>query len=174
MKNWLKLAIGATTLAAFAVHAQTADERRTLRKPLEVEALSTLADELTAQFDADEARVAEYLRDNPQQLRSEVKNGIVHYLVRIDADGQPIFRADRSGVDAQKNRASGQLIKADSLYPGGSIGVNVTGTGMVAGVWEISAVRETHELFAGKAINQPGQSATAGIGNHAAHVTGTS
>ena len=177
MKNWLTLAIGATTLVAFATHAQTADERRALRKPLEVEALSTLADELTAQFDADEARVAEYLRDNPKQLRSEVKNGIVHYLVRIDDDGQPRFRVDRVGVgvgvEMQKNRESGLLIKADSLYPGGSVGVNITGTGMVAGVWEISAVRETHELFAGKAINQPGQSAAAGTGNHAAHVTGT-
>ena len=52
MKNWLKLAIGATTLAAFATQAQTAEERRTLRKPLEVEALSMLADDFQAKFDA--------------------------------------------------------------------------------------------------------------------------
>ena len=173
MKNWLKLAIGATTLAAFAAQAQTAEERHTLRKPLEAEALSMLADEFQAKFDADEVRVHQYLRDNPKQLRSEVKNGVAHYLVRIDDDGQPRFRVNKVNSESQKNRASGQLIKTDSLYPGGSIGVNITGTGMVAGVWEIDAVRQTHELFAGKAINQPGQFPTTGDGNHAAHVTGT-
>lgn len=177
MKNWLKLAIGATTLAALATHAQTMEERRTLRQPLEAEALSSLAEQFQAKFDADEARVAQYLLDNPKQLRAEVINGVTHYLVRIDADGQPMFRVDRVGVpvgvETQKNRESGLLIKADSLYPGGSLGVNITGTGMVAGVWEIDAVRQTHELFAGKAINQPGQFPTTGDGNHAAHVTGT-
>ena len=175
MKNWLKLAIGATTLAALATHAQTAEERRTLRQPLEAEALTTLAEQFQAKFDADEARVAQYLRDNPKQLRAEVINGITHYLVRIDADGQPMFRVTRADVDTQKNRASGQLIKADSLYPGGSVGANITGTGMVAGVWEPSGVRASHELFAGKAANQAGQVevASAGTRNHAAHVTGT-
>ena len=119
--------------------------------------------------------MAKYLLDNPSQLRSEVKNGVTHYLVRIDADGQPMFRVTRNDIDTQKNRASGQLIKADTLYPGGSVGVSITGTGMVAGVWEPSGVRASHELFAGKAANQTGQveGATAGDRNHAAHVTGT-
>ncbi len=52
MKNWFKLAIGATTLAAFAVNAQNIDERRGLRQSLDVDALSTLADELQTKFDA--------------------------------------------------------------------------------------------------------------------------
>ena len=173
MKNWLKFAIGATTLAAFTAQAQTHDERQKMRPTTETQALLTLAEELQAKFDADEIRVNQYLLDNPKQLRTEVKNGIVHYLVRIDDDGQPRFRINKAGVDTQKNRESGQLIKADSLYLGGSLGVNITGTGMVAGVWEIDAVRQTHELFAGKAINQPGQFPTTGDGNHAAHVTGT-
>ena len=173
MKNWLKLAIGATTLAAFAVNGQSLQDRRTLRQSVDTDALSSLAEQLQTKFDASEVRVAQYLADNPKQLRTEVKNGLVHYLARIDADGQPRFRVNKVNVDGQKNRASGQLIKADSLYPGGSLGVNITGTGMVAGVWEIDAVRQTHELFAGKAINQPGQFPTTGDGNHAAHVTGT-
>lgn len=149
MKNWLKLAIGATTLAAFAVNGQSLQDRRTLRQSVDTDALSSLAEQLQTKFDASEVRVAQYLADNPKQLRSEVKNGLVHYLARIDADGQPRFRVNKVNVDGQKNRASGQLIKADSLYPGGSLGVNITGTGMVAGVWEIDAVRQTHELFAG-------------------------
>ena len=177
MKNWLKLAIGATTLAAFAVNAQSLQDRRAMRTSIEADALFSLAAELQTKFDDSEARVAKYLADNPKQLRSELKNGMVHYLARIDADGQPMFRVDKvnaATVDGQKNRASGALIKADSLYTGGSISVNITGTGMVAGVWEVNAVRETHELFAGKAINQPGQiPATPSTSNHAAHVTGT-
>ena len=175
MKNWLNLAIGATTLAAFAVNGQSLQDRRTLRQSVDTDAMSSLAEQLQTKFDASEARVAQYLLNNPKQLRSEVKNGVVHYLVRIDADGQPMFRITRKDVDTQKNLASGQMIKADSLYPGGSIGANITGTDMVAGVWEPSGVRATHELFAGKAANQAGQVEDAAFAsrNHAAHVTGT-
>ena len=182
MKNWLKLAIGATTLAAFAVNAQSLQDRRAIRESFDSDAVSSLAEELQTKFDASEARVAQYLVDNPKQLRSEVKNGMVHYLARIDADGQPMFRVNKANVDGQKNRESGTLMKADSLYPAvgatpaGSIGVNITGTGMVAGVWEIDYVLESHELFAGKAKNQPlaeGEAAPTGDGNHSAHVTGT-
>ncbi len=97
----------------------------------------------------------------------------------IDAAGNPVFQTTRdSGLvakDAAKNLASGQLIKANSLYPGGSLGVSIIGTGMVAGVWEPGLPRVTHELLMGKATVQAGQSGDAATGslNHATHVTGT-
>ena len=55
--------------------------------------------------------------------------------------------------------------------------MNITGTGMVAGVWDGGLVRETHELLAGKVANQTGQINTAveptGFDDHMTHVTGT-
>ena len=123
----------------------------------------------------------EYLLANPTVKREEVKNGKAHYLVRIDASGSPVYRVTRGGTETQKNKASGQLIKTDSLYPGGSVGVSIMGTSMVAGVWEPSAAPVdgngvvTHDLLIGKATNQAGQlvSNVPANGNHASHVTAT-
>ena len=65
----------------------------------------------------------------PSVHREEIINGKTRFIVRIDANGSPVFRVARD-AGFLKNRESGQLIKADSLYPGGSLGVNITGTGM--------------------------------------------
>ena len=180
MKNWQKLVASAAILASFSVNAQNANQRKSVRESIEATELGTLADTYQRQFEADEAKVRQYLLDNPTVQREEIKNGKAHSIVRIDADGSPVFRVARD-IGFLKNRASGQLIKADSLYPGGSVGVNITGAGMIAGVWEPSALpadgagAATHELLLGQSTNQPGQviSATIGDQNHAAHVTGT-
>ena len=194
MKKWLKVTAGAAMLTAVSVNAQNTDQRKAIRESAETAELGRLAEKFQLQFEADEAKVRQYLIDNPTVQREQVKNGMTRYLVRIDSAGEPVFRVARDGksnpksapkssqTETQKsNRESGQLIKADSLYPGGSLGVSITGAGMVAGVWEPSAMpvdasgAVSHELLAGKATNQAGQvvSAKAGDGNHAAHVTGT-
>lgn len=181
MSNWRKFAASAAIVAAFVANAQTADQRKAVRQSIEATELGTLADKFQRQFEADEQQVLQYLRDNPALKREELKNGKLHYLVRIDAQGQPVYRVARDAAGNQKNRASGQLIKVDSLYPGGSLGVSVTGTGMTAGVWEPSAVPAdasggaTHELLLGQATNQTGQIVSTEIANknHAVHVTGT-
>ncbi len=194
MKKWLKVAAAAAMLVAVSVNAQNADQRKAVRESAETAELGLLAEKFQRQFEADEAKVRQYLTDNPTVKREQVKNGLTRYLVRIDSAGEPVFRVARDGKSSQSgaqkntqketqksNRESGQLIKADTLYPGGSLGVSVTGSGMVAGVWEPSAMpvdaggAVTHELLQGKVTNQPGQvvSTTAGNGNHAAHVTGT-
>lgn len=137
MKNWHKLAASAAIVAAFSINAQNVDQRKSIRQTLEAAELGTLAEKYQRQFEADEAKVREYLLANPTVQRDEVKHGKVHHIVPIDADGNPVFRVARDIADpsgSQKNRASGQLIKVDSLYPGGSIGVNIRGTGMLAGV----------------------------------------
>jgi len=136
-----------------------------------------LAAELQRRFDAQEAAVARYLADNPGTQREVVRDGVLYRIVRIGSDGQPIYIKSKGGsrIDARSNVESGQLIKADSLYPGGSLGVNITGQNMVAGVWEPGLPRATHELLAGKVSLQANQlgSTTDSARNHATHVTGT-
>ena len=180
MKFWGKLVASAAVVVSFSVNAQNADQRKFLRESIDATELGTLADKYQLQFETDEAGVRQYLLDNPTVHREEIINGKTRFIVRIDANGSPVFRVARD-TGSLKNRESGQLIKVDSLYPGGSLGVNITGTGMTAGVWEPSAVpadatgAATHELLLGQSFNQPGQviSATIGDQNHAAHVTGT-
>jgi len=161
-------ALGIGTLAG----AQTADERKALRQSVSAENLQRLGTELQGEFDRQEMRVRDYLGRNPGQVRVFQKNGATHYLSRLDAEGNPVYVKTRGGVNGTKsNRESGTLIKADQLYSGGSIGVNITGTGMVAGVWDPGLARESHELLAGQVANQAGQ--TMAIDNHMTHVSGT-
>ncbi len=179
MKNWQKLAASAAIVGAFAVNAQNADQRKALREIVDIEALEQLSAQFQLRFERDEAAVRKYLLDNPTVKRSQDVNGRTQTIVRIDAAGKPVYQVARdgaiSGFNGAKNLASGQLIKADSLYSGGSIGVNITGTGMVAGVWEPGIPRVTHELISGKVTVAAGQTAFAvgGNGDHASHVTGT-
>jgi serine protease AprX len=121
-----------------------------------------------------EARVKDYLQKNPTKKRTFVENGSVHFIKDIDAKGRPLY------INTKSNRESGALIKADQLYKGGSLGVEIAGKDMVAGVWDTGQVRVTHELLSGKAKMAPDQTLDldgSGDGfsgsNHMTHVTGT-
>ena len=138
-----------------------------------------LSAEFQYEFEIQEARVQEYLSNNPKQTRSFTKGNSVYYLKRIGADGNPLYINTKFVRDGSKNVASGQLIKADTLYPDGSLGVSITGTGMIAGIWDGGLVRDTHELLAGHVTNQTSPiqttliAVTVGGENHMTHVSGT-
>jgi len=158
-------------LWAFAGQAQTDKMRSEITKSVNQDRLKTLQKQLQLQNSKNETAVAVYLKKNPTIKRTFVKNGSVYYLQRIDADGKPVY------INT-KNKASGELIKADQLYSGGSIGVNITGTGMVAGIWDGGQVRASHELLTGKVAMQTNQTLDGSTSNytgnnHQTHVSGT-
>ena len=169
---WPFLAATAALSVGTLAGAQSADERKLLSRSVNVTELEQISVQFQNKFNAQEARVQAYLASHPEQARSFQKDGATHYLSRLDAEGNPVYVKARGGVDGTKsNRESGALIKADQLYSGGSIGVNITGVGMVAGVWDPGLARESHELLVGHVTNQAGQSLA--IDNHMTHVAGT-
>jgi serine protease AprX len=130
--------------------------------------LNKLKAEFQTQFELDERKVSDYLLANPNVKRIEERNGSTFYIKSIDERGKPIY------INTKSNIASGELIKANSLYGGGSIGANITGTNMVAGVWDGGQVRATHELLQGQVTMQAGQTINTTAGNnHMTHVSGT-
>ena len=172
---WPFLAATAALSIGSLAGAQSADERKALGRSINHTELTQLGVEFQNNFNAQELRVQAYLASRPEQTRSFQKDGRTLYLSRIDVEGNPVYIAARSAVSVsdvlKSNRESGALIKADQLYTGGSIGVNITGVGMIAGIWDPGTVRETHELLAGHVANQAGQSMA--IDNHMTHVAGT-
>ena len=140
-------------------------------KSVNKDSLKILQSQFQLKFNKEELAVAQYLKKHPKIKRTFVKDGSVYYLKKIDADGNPVY------INT-KNKASGELIKANQLYSGGSIGVNITGVGMVVGVWDGGQVRATHELLSGRVTMQAGQTLDGTASNfegnnHQTHVTGT-
>lgn len=62
-------------------------------------------------------------------------------------------------------------IKGNSLQPGGDLGLNLTGLGITAGVWDGGKVRDTHQELNGSKITF-GDAANS-FSAHSTHVTGT-
>lgn len=155
-------------LSSAVTFAQTLQQRQEILQQVNKTGLDSLAARLKMQHDLDEAKVATWLSIHPTFARSFEKNGSFYYLQRISDDGLPVY------INTKSNRASAHMIGADQLYPGGSVGANIIGTGMVAGIWDGGQVRATHELLSGKVTMQAGQTLSSASGNdHMTHVSGT-
>lgn len=155
-------------MCAFATFAQTIEQRVDIKKSINSVDLERLEQKFQKEYELQETKVLEYLKANPTIVRSYTKDGSLYYLRKIDEKGNPVY------INTKSNIESGQLIKANSLYSGGSIGANITGTNMVAGVWDGGQVRATHELLSSKATMQANQTVNSVDGNnHMTHVTGT-
>ena len=100
--------------------------------------------------------INDYIKNHPQT------NFDTFSLQRI-VDGNPIYFS----VD---NSTSVSSIRGNSLYPGGSLGLNVTGQGITVGVWDGGKVRDTHQELTGR-VTLGDASAT--LTPHGTHVTGT-
>jgi Subtilase family len=81
-----------------------------------------------------------------------------------DAKGKPIFTKADNNVDAAST------LGTDQAYPGASLGLNLTGRGLYAGIWDGGGVLVTHQELRGRATQNDNPSTT---NYHATHVAGT-
>lgn len=100
--------------------------------------------------------ISEYLQKNQQ-------SNLDRFSLQRIVDGNPIFFTT-------DNASSVSSIRGNSLYPGGSLGLNVTGQGITIGVWDGGKVRDTHQELTGR-ITFGDDSST--LSSHGTHVTGT-
>jgi serine protease AprX len=166
------------SIIIFSTQAQTAEERAKIVQEYNNQNAQSKNARQAAQvalneaYNAAEIRVNAYLLKYPVLKRTFVKNGSLYYLKDVDKDGNPVY------INTKSNVESGTLIKANQLYTGGTLGVNITGQNMVAGIWDGGQVRATHELLSGKVAMQAGQTLDGSAdnhkgNNHQTHVTGT-
>ncbi|MCB0736209.1 MAG: S8 family serine peptidase [Bacteroidetes bacterium] len=80
----------------------------------------------------------------------------------IDQQGRPVFYETH-------NRISRQTISVDEIIAGGSLGINLDGSGFKYGEWDAGNVLATHREFGNRASNQN----SSGTHYHAQHVAGT-
>lgn len=138
------------------VFSQTAKEREAIVSKYDAQQSIELINSLKQQSLFEKREIAAYLTNNP----TAVPQGM--YLKRM-YNGIPIYYTT-------DNAGSSITIGTNKLYPGGSLGLNVTGAGMTGGVWDGGKTRNTHVELTGRITL--GDAATA-LSAHATHVSGT-
>ncbi|MFT5918508.1 MAG: hypothetical protein ACI9FU_000305, partial [Granulosicoccus sp.] len=128
-----------------------------------VQALQRIANEASIRFNAEKTIAIKKAKDEGWPIRQELEDGKIVELIRLDAFGDPVYYTTNNVIAAQS-------VSTDKVWPGGSAGLSLTGSGMTAGEWDGGAVRTSHQEFGGR-VNQA-DGATS-ISNHATHVAGT-
>lgn len=137
-------------------YSQNEIERNRIKMASNKEDVEALKTYYTDYFQSQKILIEAYVREN------NLSDGQIFSLQRI-IDGVPYFYAT-------DNAGSVTTLRANSMYPNGSLGLSVTGQGMVAGVWDGGKVRNTHQEFVGRITLGDSNSS---LNGHATHVTGT-
>ena len=140
------------------VYSQTVAERQKIVATYNQSEISILKRAAVESDQAQKKKIDDYKKAHPF-IESELMS-----LQRIEEDGTPIFYRTF-------NQGSSRTIMTNRMYPGGTLGLNVTGAGMTAGVWDGGKVRDTHTEFTGGKITLGDAAST--LSPHATHVTGT-
>ena len=101
-------------------------------------------------------------------LRLEGKNGKISLLVGIDDLGYPLY------LTTYNNITSAATIGTNTLWPGGTSGLNLSGSSPVVkdklAIWDGGKVRGTHVELVGRVVQRDNP---ASISDHSTHVAGT-
>lgn len=137
--------------------SQTAEDRAKIVASYDPQAVAKFISEAKIESDLQKKLIETY------KLNHKVEENQNHSLQRIFNNEPIFFTTDNSG--------SSTTISTNKLYPGGSLGLSVTGAGMTAGVWDSGKVRNTHQEFGGNKITLGDDNTTLSV--HSTHVAGT-
>lgn len=97
-------------------------------------------------------------------LRTTLPDGRVAEVARLSPTGMVMYYITN-------NLNAAATTSVDKVWPGGSAGLSLAGSGMMLGEWDGGAVRLTHQEFPSGAVTQVDGSTT--VSDHATHVAGT-
>jgi hypothetical protein len=166
-KNYSLLLAG--MLFAGSVFAQNEQERQKILQGTNVVRLQQLSKEFGDKQLAEKKRALEVARQKGWKVFINMPDGNFAELQRIDEQGKPVYYVTQSNLNAARTT------RADRLWTGGSLGLNLNGQGMIVGEWDGGPTRLTHQEFGTRATQRDGVTFTSHNGNtnHATHVAGT-
>jgi subtilisin family serine protease len=141
-------------LALGSRHALGQSKQRTL---LEID-----RDYHALQQDA-ETRIVAYLKKSSESRLTIFENGKVRLLTDVTTSGVPIYTQTYNAQVATS-------LNIPQLRTGGSLGINILGTGITIATWDGGKVRSDHVELAGR-VTQMDNSPT--LNDHATHTSGT-
>jgi hypothetical protein len=114
--------------------------------------------------------------ENPEKVRAaEVVNriglptrlihpdGRIVEIRRLSPDGKPEYLTTH-------NLNAARTVSTDKVWQSGGSGYNLSGDGIVVGIWDGGVLRSTHREFEGRAIKM---NPSASVEDHSTHVSGT-
>jgi len=166
-----KKVIGVTLLATmFVVTSAAAQSDFVLEK--RKDRLEQLSKELKEQARIERKHAHELARRKGLPVRSESASGGVIELQRMSPDGRPVYYITNN-IDAA------DTVSTDEIWPGGSAGLNLSGSGFTIGEWDAGAIKD-HDELTGRLtqVDMVDIIAKAAPGpvipsNHSTHVAGT-
>lgn len=130
----------------------------------EVAALVQITQQLQRNSDPKKVAAEAVALASGMPLRTTLPDGRVAEIARLSPTGRPMYY-----ITSNLNAAA--TTSVDKVWPGGSAGLSLAGSGMLLGEWDGGAVRLTHQEFPGGVVTQVDGSTT--ISDHATHVAGT-
>lgn len=158
-----KYLIALLAVVPFVGWAQTEKQRREIVSHYDLEELRRMKEEFETNFYQNYNKALELARINGWPIRIEKPDGGLTELQGVTEDGRPLYyTTDNIGVI--------NTSRVNHIHPGGSLGLNLTGLDMIAGVWDGDHPRITHNDFGGRIFEFDNDPTSA---FHATHVTGT-
>src|SRR5690606_8141154 len=157
-------------LISFCSFSQTIKERNTIANTYNSFKTDSLIAELKAINENKERLIDDYIKQNLDVPKSYYGLDNKFYEIIDIINNKPIYRSN-------DNSLSAIAIKTNSLHTGGTLGLNLEGEGMIAGVWDSGHAFRNHDEFMNGASSRvsfpdtpnPNPSSTF----HATHVLGT-
>jgi len=159
-KILLNLVVVATLLCLSCELAAQSDIALATRKAK----LQELSEKLKRRDENNRQEAWEFARRVGIPVRRELPNGKVLELQRIAPGIGPVFYITY-------NTDAADTVSTDEVWPGGSTGLDLDGSGMTAAQWDGGAIFTAHPDFAGGRVTQV-DGATI-ISEHSTHVAGT-
>ena len=110
-----------------------------------------------------EVRILTYLKNNPEPRIMYLENGGVRLLTDVTFSGVPVYTQTINAEVATS-------LNVPSLRTGGSLGINILGTGITLATWDGGKVRNDHVELIGRVTQMDGSSV---LSEHATHTSGT-
>lgn len=155
--------IAAAALLSLTSAAQTKDRLKTVIEDTDVTTLRSLREQFQSEYLEREARIQDFLRRNPGTPRRTEVNGVTREIYDVQSGTTPSYFETLNANSARTSRAN-------LLYSGGTLGLDIQGQGMTGFVWDGGSARSTHVEFPNNkvAVVDGGT-----MNEHATHVMGT-
>lgn len=152
---------------AFYGSAQTKEQREKIVRSYDLQKLSELEKNLESEYIKNKSEVLRIADAKGWPIFIKNEDGSYAELQKISPEGKPLYYSSYNAGSAITSRV-------DRLNTGGSLGLNLNGQGMIAGVWDGGAVLTTHQDLTGRVVIKDGVTgSTVAQSSHPTHVTGT-